>query len=120
MTTRQREVYTLLRNVPKGRVTTYKELSDAIGFKAYRLIGRYMKENPHPFMSCDDPDIQIPCHRVVRSDGSIGGFMGKTAGPEIDQKIALLQQEGIKLENGKIKEFTNILYSFSKQSSLSI
>ncbi len=112
MTTQQKKVYTLLRRVPKGRVTTYKELSLAMGVKAYRLIGKYMKENPYPYMTCDDPDVQIPCHRVVRSDGTIGGFMGKIAGHTIDQKITLLQEEGITVKDGKITRFTDMLYSF--------
>ena len=44
-----------------------------------------MRNNPLPLI--------IPCHRVIRSDGSIGGFMGKTHGKEIELKIRLLERE---------------------------
>ncbi len=75
MTTLQQETYELLKTVPRGKVTTYKALADALGTKAYRAIGQFMKNNPYA--------PTVPCHRVVTSDGAIGGFMGKRKGAEI-------------------------------------
>ncbi len=97
-------VYALLKTVPRGRVTTYKALGDALGVKAYRRIGQILKRNP------DGP--HTPCHRVVASDGTIGGFMGRTRGREIKKKIAFLSKEGIVVKNDRIGNFPIIFYSF--------
>ena len=58
--------YQLLLRVPKGRVTTYKELAEAVGTRAYRAVGQAMNRNPRLF--------EVPCHRVVCSNGEIGGY----------------------------------------------
>ena len=52
--------YAILRKVPKGKVTTYKEIASALNSKAYRLVGSAMHNNPY--------SPQVPCHRVVRSE----------------------------------------------------
>lgn len=96
------EVYLALRLVPKGKVTTYKTLAKKIGTKAYRAVGTALKNNPYA------PD--VPCHRVVRSDGSVGGFMGKVSGKEIEKKIALLNSEGVEVVNDMVVNFQNILF----------
>ncbi len=92
--------YTLLRKVPKGKVTTYKILANALGCKAYRAVGNAMKNNP------DIP--KTPCHRVVSSNGDIGGYLYGTVA-----KIELLEKEGVKIKNGKIVDFEKNLYKFS-------
>jgi methylated-DNA-[protein]-cysteine S-methyltransferase len=81
--------YKLLKKIPKGKVTTYKEIADAIGTKAYRAVGNAMKKNKNP--------IVIPCHRVVKSNGEIGGYS-----KGISKKIKLLKKEGIEIKNHKI------------------
>lgn len=91
--------YALLKKVPKGRVTTYKELAQALGTKAYRAVGNAMNKNPY--------SPQVPCHRVVNSDGKIGGFAHGTK-----RKIAILKKEGIVVENGKIVDFEKKLFKF--------
>lgn len=106
MNTLAEKTYMLLRQVPKGRVTTYKALAEGIGSKAYRVIGQLMRTNPYA--------PEVPCHRVVASNGTIGGFMGKTTGVEIKNKIALLQNEGVKVFGNKIVDFARIFYAFSK------
>ena len=58
---------------------------------AYRAIGQVLKNNPHP------SDI-VPCHRVISSDGKIGGYRGVMCGIDIEEKIALLISEGIKIK----------------------
>lgn len=102
MTTLANRAYVLLKTVPAGRVTTYKALAHAAGTRSYRAIGQMMKHNPYA------PD--VPCHRVVASDGTIGGFMGKTDGPTIRKKIALLHKEGVAVQNNRIVDFSHVFF----------
>jgi len=100
------KAYKLLRKVPKGKVTTYKALSEKLGTKAYRAVGQAMRCNPYA--------PKVPCHRVVSSDGSIGGFSG-TKNPEskeIKKKISMLKNEGIKIKNNRIVDFEKRLFHF--------
>ena len=60
----------LLKNIKYGELTTYSELGKVIGSKAYRAIGNVLRKNPIPLI--------IPCHRVIRKNGEIGGYMGKS------------------------------------------
>ena len=96
------QVYALLVKVPKGRVTTYKVLADAMGIRAYQAIGQVMRINPFA--------PEVPCHRVVASDGKIGGFMGSRTGEKIDKKIKLLESEGVTIDNGKIANFSSVFF----------
>ena len=78
--------------IPYGMVTTYQNLSSRLGAKkAYRATGNALAANPLPII--------IPCHRVIKSDRTIGGFGGK---PDI--KIYLLRLEGIPVSNSKVPE----------------
>ena len=105
MTKLYQRVYQLLRTVPRGRVTTYKALALAVNTQAYRAIGQAMHHNP------DAP--LIPCHRVVKSNGTLGGFMGQTSGKELERKKALLRSEGVKVSGNKIVNFAETLYTFT-------
>lgn len=80
----------MLMEVPKGKVTTYRELAHALGTKAYRAVGQAMNRNPQL--------VSVPCHRVIKSNGEVGGYaLG------IDRKKALLKMEGVQVEaNGRI------------------
>ncbi len=80
-------VYALCQKVPRGKVTTYREIAHALHTKAYRAVGQALRCNPYA------PN--VPCHRVIASDGSLGGFRGKTRGGELHKKVALLRKEGI-------------------------
>lgn len=82
----QRKVYLALLDVPRGATITYKELGERIGCRSAQAIGQALKRNPYA------PD--VPCHRVIRSDGTIGGFHGHREGEMISKKITLLKQEG--------------------------
>lgn len=93
------ECYALLEKIPKGRVTTYKEIAKALNSKAYRAVGNAMHNNKNP--------IKVPCHRVVRADGTLGNYLGGT-----DKKAALLKAEGVEVKEGKIVDFEEILYRF--------
>ena len=75
----QEKIYAALRKVPAGKVITYAGLGKLVGSKAFRAVGMAMRCNPYAPV--------VPCHRVVCSDGSLGGFKGKTSGKEINEKI---------------------------------
>jgi len=80
----QIKVWNEIKKIPKGSVRTYMEIAIAINHpKSYRAVANACKKNPHPFV--------IPCHRVIRSDGRIGGYFGKE---KINEKINLLIEEG--------------------------
>ena len=80
----QIKVWNEIKKIPKGSVRTYKEIAIAINHpKSYRAVANACKKNPHPII--------IPCHRVIRSDGCIGGYFGKE---KIIEKINLLKDEG--------------------------
>jgi methylated-DNA-[protein]-cysteine S-methyltransferase len=96
------KVYDLLRKVPQGRVTTYKEIAHALGTKAYRGVGQAMRNNPHA--------PEVPCHRVVAASGRIGGFQGETSGTAIQKKIKMLRDEGIEIRGGKIQNFEKVMF----------
>lgn len=106
------KAYALLRTVPKGRVTTYKALAHALGTQAYRAIGQAMRKNPYSFEACPEQSRRVPCHRVVASDGKIGGFMGQRQGTEITKKLALLASEGVMVHNNRVVNFERIVFSF--------
>ncbi len=93
-------VYKKLLLVPKGQITTYGELAKAIGLKnGQRAIGRIMNKNPYPAI--------VPCHRVVNSNGKIGGYSYG-----IDVKTNMLAKEGIEIQNGKILDFEKRIFKF--------
>ncbi len=84
------KVYKLLKQLPKSKVTTYKELARAAGIHP-RAVAVYMKTNR------DTENVQ--CFRVISSDGSVGGYSGRDG---VNGKIRLLKESGIEVRNGKI------------------
>jgi len=100
------EVWNLINKIPKGRVTTYKMIAETLGSKAYRAVGNACRRNPYAPI--------VPCHRVVKSNGKVGGFGGKTSGKQIEKKVQLLKKEGLEVKNGKIVNFKKVLFKFSK------
>lgn len=84
-TTFQIKVWNAIAKIPKGKVRTYKQLAKLIGKpKAARAVANACGQNPHP--------ITIPCHRVIRSNGELGGYSGKGG---TQQKKELLKKEGV-------------------------
>lgn len=81
--------YEVLRKVPKGKVTTYKAIAEKIGTKAYRAVGNAMNKNPYA--------PKVPCHRVINSNGDIGGFASG-----VKNKISLLKKEGITISHNQV------------------
>ena len=96
----EEQIYQKLLQVPSGYVTTYGELAKAINLKnGQRVVGQIMKKNPFPVI--------VPCHRVVKSDGTIGGY---AYGTEI--KKNMLTKEGLKINSNKILDFKDNLFRF--------
>jgi methylated-DNA-[protein]-cysteine S-methyltransferase len=94
------QVYKKLTEVPQGKVTTYGELANAVGLKnGQRVIGQIMKKNSYPSI--------IPCHRVVKSDGKVGGYAYGG-----DVKTNMLRKEGIKIQDGKILDWNKKFHKF--------
>lgn len=84
-----RKVIETLLTINPGEITTYYEIGNKINSKAFRAIGNVCKTNPIPLI--------IPCHRVLRKNGEIGGFMGKSDKTwETKLKRRLLKLEGYK------------------------
>ncbi len=84
-----KKVYNVVRRIPQGRVLTYAECARMIGSpRATRAVGNALNKNTDP---------GVPCHRVVRSDGAIGGFNRGTR-----KKIALLRREGVRIARGRV------------------
>jgi len=85
----QKRVYKIVKKIPKGKVLTYKAIARlARKPRAWRAVGNILNKNRNP---------KIPCHRVIRSDGKIGGY-----NRGIKKKIALLKREGVKIKNKKV------------------
>lgn len=92
--------YELLKLIPEGKVTTYKEMARALGTKAWRAVGTAMAKN--------NELIIIPCHRVVRINGAVGQYaLGS------DKKAELLRDEGVDVLNGKVKNLDKYLFKFN-------
>jgi len=81
--------YDLLRKIPKGKVVTYKDIARKLDSKGYRAVGNAMNHNKDL--------VHIHCHKVVRSDGRVGGYA-----KGVRKKIELLKKDGIKIVDGKI------------------
>ena len=83
----QLKVWSYLRKIPRGSVRTYSQVAKDIGKPlAIRAVANAIGKNPYA--------PKIPCHRVIRSDGSLGGYSGKGG---VKTKRFLLKKEGIKL-----------------------
>ncbi len=83
----QKKVWKEIKKIPKGRTKSYKEIAIAIGHpKAARAVANACGKNPNPIIT--------PCHRVIASDGSIGGYSGEGG---VNKKRALLAHEGVYL-----------------------
>jgi methylated-DNA-[protein]-cysteine S-methyltransferase len=98
-----RDVYTLLTEIPPGKVSTYGDIAKALGHpKASRIIGRIIANNPNP--------ISVPCHRVVKSNGEIGGFMYGE-----QKKREILEEEGIIFQGTFVKNFEESRFVLKRQ-----
>jgi len=94
----ERDVLVETFKIPKGKISTYKRIAEKIGKpKAYRAVANALHKNPLSPV--------VPCHRVITSNGS---FSGDKEGA--DCRRAMVENEGIPIENGKVKISIDILY----------
>jgi methylated-DNA-[protein]-cysteine S-methyltransferase len=89
----------LLRQIPAGKVTSYREIARALDSQAYRAVGRAMAKNRDL--------VVVPCHRVVCSDGKVGGYA-----KGVDQKIELLEREGVAVIGERVIDLESVMYRF--------
>ena len=87
----EERVLDLVKGIPPGRVATYRDLARALGTEAYQAVGQALGRNTRP--------IEIPCHRVVRSDGRVGGYAGRG---DSRKKSAVLRGEGVRISQGRV------------------
>jgi len=87
-------VYEVVKRIPRGKVTTYGAIAKALGISP-RAVARALSKNPRP--------IEVPCHRVVMSNGRLGGY--SFGGPEAKRR--LLESEGVRFDkSGRVlKEY---------------
>ncbi|MFA7341954.1 MAG: MGMT family protein [Candidatus Methanomethylophilaceae archaeon] len=108
MTELEEAVWARLRQIPPGRVCSYGDLAEAIGRPGNaRAMGRLLSKNPEPIVT--------PCHRVVLSDGRLGGYMGGYE--RSSQKQELLEIEGVKVLEGVVVDFPRIRFRFPPEGS---
>jgi methylated-DNA-[protein]-cysteine S-methyltransferase len=95
-TIKDTDVYDLLLKIPAGKVSTYGDLAKALGNpSASRQVGRILGRNPNP--------IKVACHRVVMSDGKVGGYFYGS-----ERKKELLEKEGISFTDESLNNFMEI------------
>ncbi|MCH8741295.1 MGMT family protein [Patescibacteria group bacterium] len=88
----QRRIYKVVKRIPLGKILTYKEVAERTGHaQAWRAVGNVLAKNRNP---------QIPCHRVIRSNGQIGNY-----NRGVKEKLRLLKKEGITFDIPKVEKF---------------
>lgn len=92
-------VFKVVRKIPRGRVSTYGEIARVLNTRAYRAVGQALKGNKNPL---------VPCHRVVKSSGELGGFRGT----ETAMKASILRREGIEIRGNRI-DLKKYMHRFS-------
>ena len=101
-------VYNIVKKIPSGKVSTYGNIAKALNTKAYRAVGSAMNKNPYAFsltqskgglggLGSVSEKNKVPCHRVINSNGNLGGFA-----TGLKNKIKLLKSERIEIKNNKI------------------
>lgn len=83
------KIWAITRRIPRGKVTTYRHLAAALGTRASRAVGNAMNKNPFA--------PEVPCHRVVGSDGKLVGYAGG-----LDKKRKMLAAEGVAIHGDRV------------------
>jgi len=91
--------YRILAKIPKSRLTTYGSLAKKMGNrKLARAVGNWLNKNPYPSK-------KVPCFRVIKSNGEIGGY---ALGVKV--KVKKLKRAGFKIKNGKVVDYRKIIW----------
>ena len=90
------KVYEATRCIPRGKVSTYRLIGKSISCKSSQAVGQALRRNPFA--------PKVPCHRVIASTLTIGGFAGERDGAEIKRKLKLLGMEGVQFIDGRLAE----------------
>jgi len=95
MSSFSQDVYAATKQIPKGKLSTYKLIAEAVGRPgASRAVGTVLSHNPYAPM--------VPCHRVISSTGSLGGYFGdndtNTSSEKIQKKLNMLLDEGLQFD----------------------
>ena len=86
----RKKVFQVVKKIPRGKVISYKKIAELVGNpRAWRAVGNILNKNPNPKT--------IPCHRIIKSNGEIGGYKYGTK-----RKISLLRKEGVVIKNGRV------------------
>jgi len=94
----ERKVLVATFKIPRGKVSTYKRIAEKIGRPcAYRAVGNALHRNPFAPI--------VPCHRVVKSDGTFGGDKKRAA-----SRRALLREEGMPIEDDRVRISDDLLF----------
>lgn len=102
MTSFADKIYKIISFIPRGQVSTYQAVARALNNPhASRAVGNALNKNPYA--------PKVPCHRIIRSNGEVGGFASGTA-----KKIAILKKEGIIIKKGRI-DLKKYLYEFTSK-----
>lgn len=104
----EQRVYDQVSLVPEGRVTTYAEMSKALDCHSAQAIGQALKRNPFA--------PEVPCHRVIRANHTIGGYAGQTGGEKLALKLSLLKSEGVEFDSGGKLVSPEKLFLFSERA----
>ena len=105
---KQKKVYNLLTRIPRGKVVTYKQISDFLELNSARLVGSILHQNPSPD--------KFPCHRVVFRDGKLSE---KYAFGGLKKQKRKLEQEGVTFVGEKV-DMKRSLYNFVGGSTFSL
>lgn len=92
------KVYSLVKKIPFGYISTYREVANALNTKAYRAVGNALNKNPYK---------NVPCHRIVGSNSHLTGFASG-----LKNKSKLLKKEGINIKNNKVLDIEKVFYKF--------
>jgi methylated-DNA-[protein]-cysteine S-methyltransferase len=92
----ERKVYDATRRIPRGKVSTYGLIGRSIGCASSQAVGQALRRNPFA--------PKVPCHRVIASSLTIGGFAGERGGAEIRRKLRMLGEEGVRFVDGRLAD----------------
>lgn len=94
-------VYAALGEIPRGRVVTYAELAAHLDCGSAQAVGQALKRNPLA--------PEVPCHRVIKTDLTLGGYSGKVRGVRVERKRHLLEEEGVDFdEEGRLLDLGKV------------